>query len=206
MATGNIFISQKNTVYSREHINRVLKDVYPNENVTTHTLRKLFGIRYIEMSVNKDSAMSHLSQHYGHNSINITKTYLNIIDETMDEYDVYNKVDREEYTIHNIKDYRDIIPTKTMGIYFLYGENKDVLYIGKSIDCIRQRINHHYEQNISNYLTNSQKENMLSRRENYMYFSYIPMDKKLIDSKEVEYIKDYEPVYNREYLYGPSNI
>ncbi len=208
---GPIFISQKKTVYSREHINRVLKDVYPNDNVTTHTLRKLFGLRYMELSKDKDSAITHLSNHLGHNSINITKTYLGLEDNIMDEYDVYRVVDNDEYTcftnyshpIEEINKYRDIIPSLTKGIYYLYDKNKTIVYIGKSIKCIRQRINTHYEQTPNKYLTNKDRETLLDRRETYKYFSYLPIEEiDKIDGMEVECIREHRPVYNKEFLYA----
>jgi predicted GIY-YIG superfamily endonuclease len=200
--TGPIFISQKRTVFSKEHINRSLKK-YIGNNVTTHTLRKVFGLEYLNRHHDKDSAISHLSKHYNHNSINMTKTYLDIQDKTLDEWDVYNVVDSKEKEYYNIEEYKDIIPSKTKGIYFLYNKDKTIVYIGKSVLCIRQRINEHYEQNPSRYLSEKQVEDLLNKRETYKYFSYIPMEEKdKVDSKEAQYITEYKPLYNKEFLYN----
>jgi hypothetical protein len=157
----------------------------------------------MELSVDKDSAITHLSQHYGHNSINITKTYLGLEDNIMDEYDVYNVVDMVEGTVEKIEEYKDFVPSMTKGIYFLYDKDKTIVYIGKSIQCIRQRINVHYYQNPSKYLTDKQREELINRRKEYKYFSFIPLEENgVIDSKEIEYISEHKPIYNKEYLYG----
>jgi len=68
--------------------------------------------------------------------------------------------------------------------------------------CIRQRINEHYEQNPSRYLSEKQVEDLLNKRETYKYFSYIPMEEKdKVDSKEAQYITEYKSLYNNEFLY-----
>jgi excinuclease UvrABC nuclease subunit len=104
--------------------------------------------------------------------------------------------------IYSIDEYRDIVKGNTMGVYFLYGENKNILYIGKSVRCIRQRINAHCYQLPSLYLEEHQLKQLLDRRETYKYFSYIPMELYDIDRSEVEYIVEHKPKYNKQYLYA----
>ena len=80
--TGFIFRSQKGTVYSREHLNRVLKDIFTLEakkyRVSTHSLRKTFGRRYWDVMNQSDSALIYLSELFNHTSVGITRRYLGI--------------------------------------------------------------------------------------------------------------------------------
>jgi integrase len=80
--TGFIFKSQKGTVYSREQLNRVLKTVFridsKNLQVSTHSLRKTFGRRYWDIMNQSDSALIFLSELFNHTSVAITRRYLGI--------------------------------------------------------------------------------------------------------------------------------
>ena len=80
--SGFVFRSQKGTVYSREQLNRVLKDIFRLESkklrVSTHSLRKTFGRRYWDVMNQSDSALIYLSELFNHTSVGITRRYLGI--------------------------------------------------------------------------------------------------------------------------------
>lgn len=79
---GYIFKSQKGTVYSREQLNRVLKSVFKveskNHHISTHSLRKTFGRRYWDIMNQSDSSLIFLSELFNHTSVAITRRYLGI--------------------------------------------------------------------------------------------------------------------------------
>jgi hypothetical protein len=197
---GLIFISQKKTVFSKEHINRSLK-VY-GEGVTTHTLRKIFGLYYIERHKEKNLALRNLSKHFNHVNVDMTMIYLGMEFKTLDEWDVYNVVDKKEYEIEDLELMDDKISRGVKGIYFLYDKNKSLVYIGKSISCIRERIITHYKRELSKYLGEKEKKDVIKKRSSYKYFSYIEMeDRNEIALKEYEYITKYKPLYNKEFIH-----
>jgi integrase len=79
---GHVFISQKGSIFSREQLNRILKDIFCLENkklnISTHSLRKTFGRRYWDIMNQSDSALIFLSELFNHTSVAITRRYLGI--------------------------------------------------------------------------------------------------------------------------------
>lgn len=77
-----IFRSQKNTKFSRQQINRVLKQVFNKEaqklNISSHSLRKTFGRRVYENNGESEKALIYLSELFNHTSMATTKRYLGI--------------------------------------------------------------------------------------------------------------------------------
>lgn len=92
--SGLVFISQKNTVYSRQQINRKLKDVFSVEakkhNISTHSLRKSFGRRVYENHHESEKALVYLNELFNHTSIAITRRYLGIRQEELN--DIYRNL------------------------------------------------------------------------------------------------------------------
>lgn len=90
-----IFLSQKNTVYSIQRVNVVLKDIKKKQNLkiknfSTHSLRKTFGREIFSRSgSNAELAIVKLSQLYNHSNPAITRTYLGISQkELLETYDL----------------------------------------------------------------------------------------------------------------------
>jgi integrase len=71
------FRSQKGSVYSRQHVNRLLKE-YFNKDTTSHSLRKSFGRRVWDNYYKSDEALVYLSEIFNHSSPSITRKYLGI--------------------------------------------------------------------------------------------------------------------------------
>ncbi len=86
-----LFTSSRGEVYSLQYINRKLKAINDTYRLgiqfTTHTFRKTFGRRIWEKHDHSEKSLLLLSQIFNHTSIAITKRYLGIRDEEIQ--DVY---------------------------------------------------------------------------------------------------------------------
>lgn len=91
---GFIFISRKESVYSIQQINRLLKQVFKNEaktkNISTHSLRKCFGRRVWDNYNQSERALVYLMELFNHSSLATTKKYLGIRQEELD--DIYRSL------------------------------------------------------------------------------------------------------------------
>ena len=87
--TEYIFLSQKKTVYSRQQINVLLKQVFSREaktlNVSSHSLRKSFGRRVFQNHNESDKSLIYLSELFNHTSPAITRQYLGIRQEELND-------------------------------------------------------------------------------------------------------------------------
>ena len=88
-------ISQKNTVYSIQRINVLLKDIKASYGLkighfSTHSMRKTFGRKVVEQAgPNSEMALIKLSELFNHSSVAITKIYLGIRqEELLETYDL----------------------------------------------------------------------------------------------------------------------
>jgi integrase len=85
-----IFKSQKDTVFSPQQINRKIKKYFKqptDKNYSSHSLRKSFGRRVYENNDQSEHALMKLSELYNHSSLKITRGYLDITQEELN--DVY---------------------------------------------------------------------------------------------------------------------
>ena len=78
----SVFTSQKDSVFSIQQLNRILKDVFSKEskeyNISTHSLRKTFGRQVYETNNQSEHALIKLSEVFQHSSLSITRLYLGI--------------------------------------------------------------------------------------------------------------------------------
>jgi len=81
---GFAFTSQKGSVYSNQHVNRLLK-LYFEGKVSSHSLRKSFGRRVWDNDNQSERSLLYLSELYNHSSISTTRLYLGIRQEELDE-------------------------------------------------------------------------------------------------------------------------
>jgi len=89
------FISQKNTVYSIQRINVILKEIKTKYNLkisnfSSHSLRKTFGRAiYNNAKENSEMALVKLSELFNHSDIKTTRKYLGLRqEELMEAYDL----------------------------------------------------------------------------------------------------------------------
>jgi integrase len=84
---GFVFTSNQGTVYSKQYVNRKLKELFGGKSlaVSTHSLRKTFGRRVWENNNQTDKALIYLSELFNHSSPAITKRYLGIRQEELDD-------------------------------------------------------------------------------------------------------------------------
>ena len=93
--TEKIFYSQKNTIFSVQRINCILKELKREYKLrvgqfSTHSLRKTFGRRVVEMAgANAENALIKLSDIFQHSSVKCTRIYLGLRkEELMETYDL----------------------------------------------------------------------------------------------------------------------
>lgn len=74
------FRSQKGTVYSNKHVNRLLSKYFGegNKSVSSHSLRKTFGRRVWANDDHSERALTYLNELFSHTTIKETKKYLGI--------------------------------------------------------------------------------------------------------------------------------
>ena len=89
---GFVFVSQKGSVYTRQSINVILKEVFAKEakklNISSHSLRKSFGRKVFENNGESEKALTYLSELFNHTSPAITRKYLGIRQEELN--DIYD--------------------------------------------------------------------------------------------------------------------
>ena len=92
--TEKCFLSRKKVVYSVQRINVRLKEIKAKygikvEHLSTHSLRKTFGRKVVESAgENSEMALIKLSEIFNHTSPMITRRYLGLRQEELEE--VYN--------------------------------------------------------------------------------------------------------------------
>ena len=87
---GLAFKSQKNSVYSQQQINRKLKDIFAKEisnglHISSHSLRKSFGRKVYSMNNESENALIKLSELFNHTSPSITRKYLGLRQEELND-------------------------------------------------------------------------------------------------------------------------
>jgi len=82
-----IFTSQKNTVFATVSLNRILKQHFAGyaRNISTHSLRKSFGRRVYELNGESENALIVLSEMFCHSNMAITRRYLGIRQQQIDD-------------------------------------------------------------------------------------------------------------------------
>ncbi len=89
--TGFIIQNNNGQSISSSYINRRLKEVFRelnieySGNVSSHAFRKTLGRRYMDQSEDKTKALVMLMELFGHSSMVITKRYLGITQEEINE-------------------------------------------------------------------------------------------------------------------------
>jgi site-specific recombinase XerD len=85
--TGSAFISQKGTLVTIQHINRMIKEVFAKESktlsISTHSCRKAFGRKVFESNGESEKSLVMLMDLYNHSSLSMTKVYLGLRQEEM---------------------------------------------------------------------------------------------------------------------------
>ena len=111
-----------------------------------------------------------------------------------------------KYTIDNFSGILEVnwdnLPIhKRIGVYFLYGENREILYIGKSVSSIRQRLNRHLFVEVPNPYDDLDNKVTLDRRKKIKYFSYVELPKNYVDMVERYLIFEHQCEFNIQFKY-----
>ena len=83
---GKCFISNKGTVYSPQHVNRLLKKYFSDIDgfrISSHSIRKGFGRRYYD-KYHEDGGLTDLQLQFNHSSPAITLNYIGKTQERLD--------------------------------------------------------------------------------------------------------------------------
>lgn len=85
--TGFVFTSNQSTVITVQYVNRKLKEMFGGKNIaiSSHSLRKTFGRQVWSNNNETDKALLYLSELFNHSSPAITKRYLGIRQEELDD-------------------------------------------------------------------------------------------------------------------------
>jgi len=83
--TGSPFITQKGTIITIQHLNVMLKKLLKEKglNVSSHSMRKTFGRRVYFNNNESEKALMYLMELYNHSSLMMTKKYLGIRQEEL---------------------------------------------------------------------------------------------------------------------------
>jgi len=83
---NSVFLSQKGTVYRTQSINVILKTLFNTKRlqISSHSLRKAFARKVYENMNESENALVLLSDIFNHSNIAITRRYLGIRQETID--------------------------------------------------------------------------------------------------------------------------
>lgn len=87
------------------------------------------------------------------------------------------------------------------GVYFLFDKNKTIIYIGKTVHHIRNRIMTHLSQP-SEYMDKWNMERHNEKRAEIAYYGYYELDKNITDMVECYFIDKYLPKYNFTGVYN----
>lgn len=84
---GYVFTSNQNTVFSIQYVNRCLKSIFETKtlSISSHSLRKTFGRQVWANNGESDKALLYLNELFNHSSPAITKRYLGIRQEELDD-------------------------------------------------------------------------------------------------------------------------
>jgi excinuclease UvrABC nuclease subunit len=105
----------------------------------------------------------------------------------------------DEYIVKGNRKEIKIIKGGLSGCYFLYDENKNIIYIGKAKN-IRQRIISHIFSPVSNYIDKYQIDKIIEKRKKAKYFSYSEIDYRYVDFVEQGLINKYQPILNIQFI------
>ena len=85
--TGPVFMTRLGTIYSSQYINRWLKIHFGSKKTRTscHSMRKGMGRQVFFKNNESDKALIYLSELFNHSSLAITKKYLGIRQEELDD-------------------------------------------------------------------------------------------------------------------------
>tara|TARA_R110002049_G_scaffold297603_1_gene486821 strand:- start:211 stop:720 length:510 start_codon:yes stop_codon:yes gene_type:complete len=119
----------------------------------------------------------------------------------IEEYKEYEDNNNKHHTTDKRRK-KSWIDLRSSGVYIFYNDNKEIVYIGKTINCLKQRIHYHIVNSINQYVINTgdYEENFrLYKRNKYKYMSYIKVDKGDTHFVESYLINKNNPLFNKEF-------
>jgi len=123
----------------------------------------------------------------------------NLINVNILKEDYNSTLSFNNYSLRSKSDINYSINPKLSGVYFLLNNQKEIIYIGKASNCIRQRILSHLITEPSKYTSERELMKLNLKRQYTKYITYIELNKKDLDLTEILLIKKFKPVYNVQY-------
>ena len=82
-----VFTSNQVSIYSRQYVNRIIKVMLASKSlaISSHSLRKTFGRQVWANNNETDKALLYLSELFNHSSTSITRRYLGIRQEELND-------------------------------------------------------------------------------------------------------------------------
>jgi hypothetical protein len=97
-----------------------------------------------------------------------------------------------------------LIPLYKSGVYIFYNNKKEIIYVGRSVNCIKSRV---FTQLFSDSSLNEDKkkyclndyESTILKREKTKYISFAEIEIKLVPFVEIGLICKFSPILNKQY-------
>jgi hypothetical protein len=85
-----------------------------------------------------------------------------------------------------------------IGCYFILNAQKEVIYIGKSTSCVRNRLMNHIFHTIhkSGWTKESYRLEFNKKQQESVYFAFFEVEKSMVEGLEAFLIAIYKPKYN----------
>lgn len=114
-----------------------------------------------------------------------------------------------KYTIDNFSGllevkWENLPDNKKIGVYFLYDENENLLYVGKSTSTMRGRLSYHLFTDRPSSYDEEMNKLILGRRGKIKYFSFVEVPKNYIDMVERYLICEHQCEFNIQYKHDMS--
>ena len=88
-----------------------------------------------------------------------------------------------------------------IGCYFLLNAKKEVIYIGKSSRCVRNRLMNHLFHTMHNNVWTKESDRLAfhNKQRESVYFAFFEVEKTIIQVLEAFLIGMYKPKYNKQF-------
>lgn len=118
----------------------------------------------------------------------------------VNDWDKYRKY-RDTFNTSNKNYPLPYIELDMIGCYFLLNAQKEVIYIGQSTSCVRNRLMNHLFHTM--YNNESFKESyrlaFFNKQQESIYFAFFEVEKTMVQALEAFLIGMYKPKYNTQF-------
>lgn len=118
----------------------------------------------------------------------------------VNDWDKYRKY-RDTFHTSNKNYPRPYIELDMIGCYFLLNAQKEVIYIGQSTSCVRNRLMNHLFHTMypHQYKKKSDRLAFVNKQRESIYFAFFEVEKTMVQALEAFLIGMYKPKYNTQF-------